>query len=508
MRGFVRAEREGYDRQWRAVQRITDRHQPGLECTAGERLIWAPQDSSLGQRVLGTLDQERLEPEIELVTPRFFPVQGVHKVRDAETLTDSRRELVELSGVIHTPMVLHARGTVRSQQMSSGKNVTRVLLVSHEATRTGAPLVALQIAPALRDSGHEVVTVLRARGPLAREFVRESSRTVHEPFIRLRAGLRLFRKTRALASRLDLRIARRVLRREQPAVAYLNTVKSACYVRPAVELAIPVVLHVHEMEPLASSTLTRYRLDDLYPRIQLVACSEAARDNLARITRTDLTTITVVTSTIDIDEVTRKARALRDDLGQDPNRPMIIGACATADTRKGVDLWLGMAAHLRCMRPELAVRFRWVGRVPRGGARNLATPYETGGNIEFCGEVDNPYPLIAEMDVFTLPSRSDAFPLVVLEAMALRRAIVAFALPGVVEQLGDTAVLVEPERPEAMARAVSGLLDDPDRRRELGSRAAERVYARFGLEVMRESVRHVVADAMLGPGEDSDAAAR
>jgi hypothetical protein len=37
-------------------------------------------------------------------------------------------------------------------------------------------------------------------------------------------------------------------------------------------------------------------------------------------------------------------------------------------------------------------------------------------DIEFCGEVENPYPLIATMDVFTLPSRTDAFPLVVLEA--------------------------------------------------------------------------------------------
>jgi glycosyltransferase involved in cell wall biosynthesis len=159
-----------------------------------------------------------------------------------------------------------------------------------------------------------------------------------------------------------------------------------------------------------------------------------------------------------------------------------------------------MAALLRSARSDLDVRFRWVGRAG-DSVRRFATPAEVGDRVDFCGEVENPYPLIAGMDVFTLPSRSDAFPLVVLEAMALRRAIVAFALPGVIEQLGDAGVLVEPENPEAMAQAVADLLDDPERRRALGARAAERVRARFGIEGMRESLRSVLA-AVTGAAEN------
>jgi glycosyltransferase involved in cell wall biosynthesis len=384
--------------------------------------------------------------------------------------------------------------------------VTRVLLVSHEATRTGAPRVALQIARSLRDSDREVVSVLRAGGPLARDFERASDRTVREPFIRLRAGLRRFRRTRTLATRLDLRIARRVLRQERPALAYLNTVKSACYVRPAVELAIPVVLHVHELEPLASSTLARYRLDDIFSEISLAACSGAARDNLARITRTPPASIMVVPSTIDVDGVIDQADAHADDSGAG-RRPLVVGACGTADTRKGIDLWLGMVALLQSARPELEVRFRWVGG-PGDAPRRFRTDLEGDHSIEFCGEIENPYPAISEMDVFTLPSRTDAFPLVVLEAMALGRAIVAFALPGVVEQLGDAGVLVEPEDPEAMAHAVADLLDDPERRRELGAWAAERVRAQFGVEVMRESVQNVVTAAMRASDGGPEAAVR
>ena len=100
-------------------------------------------------------------------------------------------------------------------------------------------------------------------------------------------------------------------------VVYLNSVKSACYVRPALRLGRRVILHVHEVEPLASTTLRRYRLDAHYAQITLVACSEAARKNLARISGVDEQRITVAESTIDM------ARVL--DLGEMPAHGAVAG---------------------------------------------------------------------------------------------------------------------------------------------------------------------------------------
>jgi glycosyltransferase involved in cell wall biosynthesis len=287
-----------------------------------------------------------------------------------------------------------------------------------------------------------------------------------------------------------------VLRREQPTIAYLNTVKAACYIRPAVELGIPAVLHVHELEPLASSTLARYRLERVFHRVRLVACSDSARDNLASITGVAAAAITVIPSDVDVVRVVAKSRAPSGDEMPVSDGTLVVGACGTADHRKGADLWLQMAAHICSARPDLPVRFRWVGQTPDREFRRLAERLGVNDRVETVGELANPYPELAAMDVFTLPSRMDAFPLVVLEAMALGRAVVAFALPGVVRQLGDAGILVAEADPRAMADAILDLLEHADRRRVLGARAAERVQTNFGFERLREDVARVATEAL------------
>jgi glycosyltransferase involved in cell wall biosynthesis len=382
---------------------------------------------------------------------------------------------------------------------------TRTLLVSHEATRTGAPRVAIAVAQALEQAGHSVVIVLRIGGPLASEFKSVAHRVVREPWTRLRVLLRYFRRTRPLAVRLEHRAARRVLRRELPGVTYLNTVKAACYVRPAIELGIPVVLHVHEVEPLLSTTLARYALQDHLDRIQLVACSRAAADTVSSVTGVPRAAITVVTSPVDVEDVV--ARSRKESVRQDLDGETVVGACGTADHRKGVDLWVEMVAHLRSARPDLAPVYRWLGRAIDPEIRRLAMRLGVADRIQFLGELENPYPAIAAMDVFTAPSRADAFPLVVLEAMALARPVVAFSVPGIVDQVGDAGVLVPPEEPRAMADAVARLLDDPERRKAFGARGAARVRAHFGLGPFRDEVARIVEQAVadgVGPRPTND----
>jgi glycosyltransferase involved in cell wall biosynthesis len=69
--------------------------------------------------------------------------------------------------------------------------------------------------------------------------------------------------------------------------------------------------------------------------------------------------------------------------------------------------------------------------------------------------------------------------LVVLEAMVLGTPVVAFAVGGVREQIGDAGVLVKPGDVPTFAREVVGLLIDHDRRRRLGAAAQARVAALY-----------------------------
>jgi glycosyltransferase involved in cell wall biosynthesis len=89
--------------------------------------------------------------------------------------------------------------------------------------------------------------------------------------------------------------------------------------------------------------------------------------------------------------------------------------------------------------------------------------------------------LFLEADLFVLPTLADCTPLAITEAMACGLPVVSTRLAAIPEQVvhGETGLLVPPGDPGALARAVGALLDDPARRRDLGSggRArAERFY--------------------------------
>jgi glycosyltransferase involved in cell wall biosynthesis len=85
----------------------------------------------------------------------------------------------------------------------------------------------------------------------------------------------------------------------------------------------------------------------------------------------------------------------------------------------------------------------------------------------------NPHALF---DVSVLPSRSEGFPNVVLEAMAAATPVVATAVGGTRDAVvsGETGLLVPPGDTQALAIAIESLLGDPARRASLGAAAQQR----------------------------------
>jgi glycosyltransferase involved in cell wall biosynthesis len=80
-------------------------------------------------------------------------------------------------------------------------------------------------------------------------------------------------------------------------------------------------------------------------------------------------------------------------------------------------------------------------------------------------------------DLFAMPSLSEGLPVALLEAMARGLPIVVSRVGGVPEVVTDgvDAVLVEPGDPEGLASRLGDLVEDPERRRELGEAATGRV---------------------------------
>lgn len=352
-----------------------------------------------------------------------------------------------------------------------------MLLIAHEATRTGAPRIAVEIGRGLRASGSRVRLVLRWDGPLRPDLAAAVSHVTLEPLRRTRAALR--KTVPRVADRFEEAVALFVLAWFRPRLVYANTVKAACYVRPAIWLGIPVVLHVHELEPLASTTLARYHLGASYERIALVGCSAAVCENLARVTDVPVQRMVLVPSMVDVEAIA--SRTVPSPAREDADDLLTIGACARADRRKGVDLWLEMVAVLLADVTMPKVRFVWVGSCD-SWATDRAAELDLVQHVEFVGEVADVVPALGDIDIFTLPSREDPFPLVVLEAMAAGKPVVAFRVGGVADQLGEAGVLVEPGDPVAMATAVAQLVGDPSARSQLGDRARRRVRECYSIE--------------------------
>jgi len=107
--------------------------------------------------------------------------------------------------------------------------------------------------------------------------------------------------------------------------------------------------------------------------------------------------------------------------------------------------------------------------------------------------------VLALCDVFVLPSESEGFGRVLVEAMAMGRAIVATAVGGVPDVVlaGETGLLVESADPVALADAVRALLDDPARAARLGAAGRARAESTFSLGAHVDGIERVY-DEVLG----------
>lgn len=122
------------------------------------------------------------------------------------------------------------------------------------------------------------------------------------------------------------------------------------------------------------------------------------------------------------------------------------------------------------------------------------------GSVTFTDAVpfDDLQTLYELADVFVFPSRSETFPLCVLEAMAKAKPVVATRVAGIPYQVTEeTGVLVEPDDVAGLARAIRALLDAPDRRAEMGRAGKARLLREFtwerAAELAIEGYREAVA---------------
>ncbi len=106
--------------------------------------------------------------------------------------------------------------------------------------------------------------------------------------------------------------------------------------------------------------------------------------------------------------------------------------------------------------------------------------------------------LIAAADLFVLPSLAEPFGLVLLEAMALGKAVVATNAGGPLEIVvpGASGLLVPPAAPHELAQAIVRLLRDPAQREAMGRQGYARYQRQFTMERMAQQTLAVYQEAL------------
>jgi len=156
---------------------------------------------------------------------------------------------------------------------------------------------------------------------------------------------------------------------------------------------------------------------------------------------------------------------------------------ARLDHHKGIDVLLRALSVLAGPKPRLDI----VGTgLQEGTLRRLADELNLNGRVRFRGLLgrSDVAAVLAGAVAFVFPSRSDNFPLAILEAMQAGLPIVATRVGGIPEQVreGEEGLLVPSEDPESLANALGRVLRDSELRLRLGvgarKRAAEFTWKR------------------------------
>jgi glycosyltransferase involved in cell wall biosynthesis len=132
-------------------------------------------------------------------------------------------------------------------------------------------------------------------------------------------------------------------------------------------------------------------------------------------------------------------------------------------------------------------------------------PVDDAPGVELAGVLpyDEVLDLIGTASVVVVPSIvADCSPTVVLEAMAAGRPVVASATGGIVDQVVDgvTGVLVPPEDPVALRRAIQSVLADPGMAAAMGRAGWERVREFTSSAILSRIVEVYRQAGAAGPG--------
>lgn len=370
----------------------------------------------------------------------------------------------------------------------------KILMLHSSSDMYGASKIFLITVLLLRDAGHEVYVVLSEEGSLAEAIRKEG---VEVRIIRLGILRRKYFNPSGLLDRLKVtrkahRALVRLAKQKQITHLYSNTTAVLVGAWVARKLGIFHTWHIHEI--IAKPKWLAWILGKLVGKYadQVIVVSQAVKEFWSGIIPDK--ELTVVYNGIDYSSYINAKPSLRKELSL-PEDHLLIGMIGRISYWKGQGYFLDIAKKMAQAYPNLS--FVIAGDV-FPGSEHLGT--EMQQKIKALALEKQVYALgfrtdvpeiLASLDIFVLPSiLPDPLPTVILEAMASGKPVVATAHGGAREMVADheTGYLIPWDDAAEAVEIILPLIQQEERRLEMGNKGRERVLEQFSLEAFRKNM--------------------
>jgi glycosyltransferase involved in cell wall biosynthesis len=306
--------------------------------------------------------------------------------------------------------------------------------------------------------------------------------------------------------RFDRRIIaalRKIVYDEQPHLVVTHAVKSHfAMFRSGLRRDFPWIAYHHGY----TTTDLKMRFYNLFDRRSLpkaehvVTVCEAFRNELTSRKGVAADKISVLHNSIRAQPRPHESEvlALRAKHAIDADDRVIVSVGRLSQEKAQADL-IRAFAKLRQSTPDLKAKLLIVGDGPeRARLEAEAKTTGTAGSITFVGHVRDVSTYYAVADVLANASHSEGSPYVLLEAMAAGIPIVATEVGGVREMLtdGETALLIPPQNPAAMAQALARILRDTSHAAVLARKAKAEAAVRFSPETYVQNLLKIYRDVV------------
>jgi glycosyltransferase involved in cell wall biosynthesis len=386
------------------------------------------------------------------------------------------------------------------------KKNRKILFVSHEASRTGAPIVLLQLLKWLKQNGGlQFEILLKKGGPLEADFAALAPTTILQPSFAENWVHKICRRLHLnvpFRFSLPAKVVRHA-RHCQTDLVYVNTVVLAADVKALANAGFPTLWHIHEMPFVINYFEDGRPFRDASPAVTaFIAAAEGVKQGLISDFAVPTEKIKVIHEFVpQSGNESQDLKAIRESVRQElafPPDAFIAGMCGTIEWRKGADLFLTVAKHLATEFPGQEIYFLWIG-APDSRLTQKQVDHDIrlaglAGRVKFIGGKADSRRYLAALDVFVLMSREDPFPLVMLEAASLGLPIICFrGTGGGPEFVGDDAgIIVEYGDTLAIAKALVQLSGQPAWRQKLGLAARQKVLSQYTVEIQAPKIAQFI----------------